>query len=166
MFVDLKGVGKIADPTMRAVLGAISGGEDKLTRVGKGLYVIHHWNFEFCVPEGALIKKTYSREESAAALAEMKAETWISEYGVCDSPEQFMEALGEKLEAREKRYVVSFVQMLRKEQPADGGWRWHKWGPYIGKKEPQYEYLYDEKEIDEVYTYHFYEVDKRHSTEP
>lgn len=31
-----------------------------------------------------------------------------------------------------------------------GGWRWHKWGEYIGKHNPQYEYLDHESGIDYV----------------
>ena len=31
-----------------------------------------------------------------------------------------------------------------------GGWRWHKWGEYIGKHNPQYEYLDHEYGIDYV----------------
>ena len=31
-----------------------------------------------------------------------------------------------------------------------GGWRWHKWGEYIGKHTPQYEYLDHENGIDYV----------------
>lgn len=31
-----------------------------------------------------------------------------------------------------------------------GGWRWHKWGEYIGKHTPQYEYLDHETGIDYV----------------
>lgn len=31
-----------------------------------------------------------------------------------------------------------------------GGWRWHKWGEYIGKHTPQYEYLDHESGIDYV----------------
>lgn len=34
-----------------------------------------------------------------------------------------------------------------------GGWRWHKWGEYIGVHEPQYEYLSYEKGIDYVLSY-------------
>lgn len=33
------------------------------------------------------------------------------------------------------------------------GWCWHKWGEYIGKHTPQYEYLSDEKGIDYVLTW-------------
>ena len=34
-----------------------------------------------------------------------------------------------------------------------GGWRWHKWGEYIGVHEPQHEYLSCEKGIDYVLSY-------------
>lgn len=34
-----------------------------------------------------------------------------------------------------------------------GGWRWHKWGEYIGLHEPQHEYLSYEKGIDYVLSY-------------
>ena len=34
-----------------------------------------------------------------------------------------------------------------------GGWRWHKWGEYIGVHEPQHEYLSYEKDIDYVLSY-------------
>jgi hypothetical protein len=47
--------------------------------------------------------------------------------------------------------------VIKANQSHEGGWRWHKWGEYIGKYEPQYEYLYDEPEIEKVYVYHIYE---------
>lgn len=80
-------------------------------------------------------------------------------YGVCDSPTQFMaHAIGQWLAASDRKFVVSFTCIRKAEQPEDGGWRWHKWGEYIGEKDPQYEYLYDEcPEITEVYVYHVYE---------
>ena len=34
-----------------------------------------------------------------------------------------------------------------------GGWRWHKWGEYIGVHEPRHEYLSCEKRIDYVLSY-------------
>ena len=44
-----------------------------------------------------------------------------------------------------------------------GGWRWRKWGPYIGVKTPTTEYLDDEPEIDSVLVYHLYEVSHAYS---
>ena len=40
-----------------------------------------------------------------------------------------------------------------------GGWRWHKWGPYVGKGEPTMEYLDDEDEFaDGIWVYHVFDV--------
>ena len=49
--------------------------------------------------------------------------------------------------------TVFVVEIRRDTQPKEGGWRWHKWGTYIGKHEPQHEYLYDEEGIDRVFTF-------------
>mgnify|MGYP000984510367 FL=1 len=41
-----------------------------------------------------------------------------------------------------------------------GGWRWHKWGEYLGNGTPTCEHLDDEDEFnDGVYVYHMYIVD-------
>lgn len=78
-------------------------------------------------------------------------------YGVCDSPEQLLEHLPHLAEDPEA-YMVAMVEIRRDRQSDRGGWRWHKWGPYIGTQNPQHEYLYDEKHIDSVFTYHVYRV--------
>lgn len=77
-------------------------------------------------------------------------------YGVCDSIENL---LGEEpvLEDSKREFVVTMTPVLRTNQEAEGGWRWHKWGMYIGYQDPQHEYLYDENEINLVYCYHIYE---------
>ena len=80
----------------------------------------------------------------------------VEAYGVCDTPEQLLEKCPE-LEESDRRFVVTVHHLRKEDEPAEGGWRWHKWGPYIGEHEPQCEYLYDEPEIEEVYVYHIYE---------
>lgn len=42
---------------------------------------------------------------------------------------------------------------MKEHEPPKDGWRWHKWGPYIGTQEPKAEYLYDEPTITLIYTY-------------
>lgn len=45
------------------------------------------------------------------------------------------------------------------DQPSEGGWRWHKWGPYVGDKHPEHEYLHDEgPEITQATCFHVYRV--------
>ena len=78
-------------------------------------------------------------------------------YGVSDDVEQILEYIPE-LENDSERTFVLFVTVVRRaDQESTGGWRWHKWGEYIGKHEPKHEYLYDEKDIDEVLCWHVYE---------
>lgn len=80
----------------------------------------------------------------------------ISPYGVCDNINQLLTACPE-LETSDRKFVIALTSVQRKKQSSEGGWRWHKWGPYIGKQNPQCEYLYDEPEIEEVFCYHIYE---------
>ena len=59
-----------------------------------------------------------------------------------------------------KNYVIGLSVVERKNQSSDGGWRWHKWGQYIGKYEPKCEYLYDEESIDYVYCFTILEIEE------
>lgn len=80
--------------------------------------------------------------------------TWFNDYGSCDSPEQFMEhEYGRLLTSSPHQFVVLFHYMTQEDY---GGRRWHKNGPHIGLKEPQYEHFADETEIKEIYSFHIY----------
>lgn len=82
-----------------------------------------------------------------------------SPYGVCDEAGQVLERYSEWLNDPERRFCISLTKITKSEEPSSGGWRWHKWGAYIGTKQPQYEYIYDEDDsIKEVYCYHIYEL--------
>lgn len=70
---------------------------------------------------------------------------------VADSPEAFIEKYHDILDQDERIFAVFFSPIVREEQDPSGGWRWHKWGEYLGEHEPQHEYLYDEEGIDRVY---------------
>jgi hypothetical protein len=78
------------------------------------------------------------------------------EFGVADSPEQVVSAYD--LANLPEKVFVSLVKITKADQPAEGGWRWHKWGPYIGVQKPRCEYIHDEPEITEVYTFHICEL--------
>lgn len=82
-------------------------------------------------------------------------------YGVCDTPQQFIHRYRNLLEKDERTFVVSFGHIAKDPSNAGegGGWRWHKWGGYIGDGCPQCEYLDDEEGFDDgVYVYHVYQV--------
>lgn len=115
-------------------------------RISKGAYLAGHWNVRDLVTGGT---RERWREDDTEWLN-------IIEYGVCDSPEQAMAYLN--LEDRPEPFFVSFVKIRKADQPHSGGWRWHKWGEYIGDHDPRHEYLHDEPDIDEVYTFTVHEM--------
>jgi hypothetical protein len=84
-------------------------------------------------------------------------EDTIESYGVADNIEQIKKRYKDQI-ASDAPIVISVTEMCKENQPADGGWRWHKWGEYIGTREPQCEYLYDEPEIDSVFVFHVYSI--------
>lgn len=79
-------------------------------------------------------------------------------YGVCDNPENFLEVYNKELDGSDRKFFVTLTPILKADQSEYGGWRWHKWGPYIGKHKPKHEYLYDEEEIDKIYIFSVFEV--------
>ena len=129
------------------ILAVLSGGRPEATRIGTGLYKVSHFNFGDMLPRGEW--------EDYANLSRFGEDACA--YGVCDSPEQFMAALGDRIAADPSQFVVSFTRVARSEQSPEVGWRWRKWGPYIGTQSPQCEYIHDEPEIAEVYCYHVFE---------
>lgn len=75
-------------------------------------------------------------------------------YGVADTIEQIKEYYREEIVDRENNYVLALtpVWQERENKGKGGGWRWHKWGEYIGKLNPKCEYL-DDEEFGEDFEY-------------
>jgi hypothetical protein len=76
-------------------------------------------------------------------------------YGVADNWEQVLQIKTWFTKIKKYKFILTFSKMRRENQEESGGWRYHKWGEYIGTQNPQHEYLYDDKHIDEVIIYHF-----------
>lgn len=86
-------------------------------------------------------------------------DTWT--YGVCDNASQVYAYLEEQGKlSDDSKYVVLLHPVLKKHEPARDGWRWHKWGPYIGEYEHCCEYLYDEEGIEGVLVFEVYTVEE------
>lgn len=83
-------------------------------------------------------------------------DTAVGPFGVCDDVEQLLAACPE-LEAAGREFVVTVTLIRKADEPSDGGWRWHKWGEYIGTQDPRCEYIHDELKIEEVLCFHIYE---------
>lgn len=139
---------KKPDPQMALILGIIGGGTSVIPeKIGEGMYQCNHWSIDqFGLP----LKDKYGGAPSL--------DYDISTYGVCDYPNQVVEKYP-ILKEHPAKFFISFVRIRRDEQSEDGGWRWHKWGDYIGTRKPQCEYIHDEPEIEEVYTFSIYELE-------
>lgn len=114
---------------------------------------------------GYYLSGSWNLEHSIRLPKSLKIETFPSNipdengsYGVCDSVEQFHEKVGRSLESSDRLFVVNFVEIRKDLQESEGGWRWHKWGEYIGEQTPTCEYIYDEPLITKVFTYQVLEV--------
>jgi hypothetical protein len=85
-------------------------------------------------------------------------------YGVCDNASQVLDYCEKSIKEREldkdKEYIIVLTPIFKSSQSSTGGWRWHKWGEYIGVQNPQYEYIFDEENIDLVYVFEVKETIK------
>ena len=147
MLIDIP-IGQPADPTLALVLGVVAktrGTANTIECLGPGLYKVAHWSFDHLIPPDRLKERYPDLGPGEDAL------------GVCDYPEQIVERLT-SLANPDRQFCAAFVRLDRKDESPSGGWRWHKWGTYIGDQDPQHEYLYYEKHIDTVWTYHVYEL--------
>ncbi len=84
-------------------------------------------------------------------------------YGVADDIEQIKEYYKEEVESPDKKYCLALTPVWQEKENKGkgGGWRWHKWGEYIGKLDSKCEYLDDEdfgEDFQYVITFTIYEV--------
>ena len=83
----------------------------------------------------------------------------VFSYGVADNIEQVVALYNNNEDGWFKgNHVIFCTKILKDPTEPCSGWRWHKWGSYIGTQNPQCEYLNDEPEIDEVIVFHIYKV--------
>ena len=68
-------------------------------------------------------------------------------YGVADNIQQILDYHKEEFIDSHEKYILFFTKIYQDKENAGkgGGWRWHKWGEYIGNLNPQCEYLDDEE---------------------
>ena len=86
-----------------------------------------------------------------------------AQYGVADSIEQIKEYFKEEIEDPNRKYFITATPVFqdKKNKGKGGGWRWHKWGEYIGKLDSKCEYLDDEdfgNDFKYIICFHLYEV--------
>jgi hypothetical protein len=140
------------DPTMQAILQAIGGMSNPTPReIIKGVYEIEHFSFDH-----AMGIRWEEFDDNYPKLTDAHGE-WFGCYGVCDNFEQVLTQCPEIIESKTP-YALSVTPIRKAESSPEGGWRWHKWGAYIGTQEPTTEYIYDEPVIEQVYCYHVHKI--------
>lgn len=172
MLVDVD-FSKLGATPILAALGYMDYTDDD--RVAVGVYG-NGWSLGQMLKEAGLLVNEYPFKpwsgekfpqvgDGPGEVTQIEAASWWDEYGkrpedfgVCDNWEQITSKWPE-ITSSERRFVVGLGKVSKSAQSPSGGWRWHKWGDYIGTKDPQHEYLYDEgPEIESIYTFHIYEV--------
>jgi len=138
------------DVGLGLILGVISQGKTAFRKHAPGIYEIAHWSADQNLRAGQALVDHWPTSSTGLDL--------VDPYGVCDSPEQAMEYLRPLTEEPDRHFVLTLVKIEKSAESPQGGWRWRKWGIYIGTQEPQCEYLYDEPVIECVYTFHLSEV--------
>jgi len=91
------------------------------------------------------------------------SENWVHQYGIADNIEQIKEFYKAQIEDPKDKFCIAVTPVFQDKanKGKGGGWRWHKWGIYIGKLEPQCEYLDDEEFGDDfqyVLCFHLYYI--------
>jgi hypothetical protein len=174
MLVDLPGDGIALwvrdDPLIRI----LSEGRES-QRIAEGVY-LSHFNFSLELKAAHLLVSEYPfspwmnpdttphdggkrHEDTEKFIVETVMDpNTPDDFGVCDHWTQITEKWPVIVDDYEHRYIIALVEIRRDDQEASGGWRWHKWGTYLGTQNPTHEYLYDDTHIDVVYTYHIYEI--------
>lgn len=160
MLVDLPGGWK--DPTnhefvyhLRNALGQ-SGTEAPL-RVYRGVYLAHiNFNHEI----GHLIKNDWPSFTGGTDWTDFdyRNDDLFNSYGVVD---HWTQLPLKRLDGDDRPLLVFLGRHAKADQSPRGGWRWHKWGPYLGVFREQaaaHEYLYDTPDVVEVWSYQVVEL--------
>lgn len=135
--------------------------DEKLMKYGVGIYECNFdFNFsheEFMEFEGEC---SISLEQGYRVFAPTYHK---AQYGVADSVDQIKEYFKEEIEDPNRKFFITMTPVFQDKENKGkfGGWRWHKWGEYIGELNPQCEYLDDEDfgdDFEYVICFHLYEV--------
>lgn len=130
----------------------------------KGIYYSTGGNFHLDLPDTShKLVDAYPRFTYMGNVHDDKISPCVgclTSYGVADNIEQVKERYSNVISNPDVQVCIALMPIFKSHEPEDGGWRWHKWGEYIGTQNPQCEYLYDEPDIDVVLCFHVYVVEE------
>jgi len=141
---------------------------DHILQESTGVYLVSSLNFEYTIQDNTTnelldhgygmfnpITGEYTADRDKTLQMMKDGIKLFVGYGVCDNYDQVLQKYP-FIESTDNKYVLVMSPIFKKHQPEDGGWRWHKWGDYIGTHDIQHEYLYDEEGIEHVFLFHLY----------
>lgn len=132
------------DPVLSMINIALGQGGETI-EIEPGIYICPHFN---------LGNDILNKKEDYFDFEDFS----LSPYGVCDNIEQVKNRYANWLNKTDFDFCISFTPVEASSQPHDGGWRWSKWGEYIGTQNSCREYLHDEPEIELIYCFHIYRL--------
>ena len=137
------------DPHVLAVIKELGLTTQQNSELKPGIYQVDDFNAP------SFIRKNFNEYPDLKEFEEF--DFWAS-YGVCDSVENLLE-VAPWIEESSRKFLVLLNEVQRDQSNlgSGGGWRWHKWGPYIGTQDPQCEHLDDEPLIERIYCFQIYE---------
>lgn len=143
---------------LTSLLSAVNGNDTSIKRLEKGVYEIGHHNFEHVLGFHNSYEYNYPSLRYVENNNDSCGSNTFSSYGVCDNWQQVVQTCANLSEDDTNCYVMSVTPVRRSQQEETGGWRWRKWGPYIGTQIPTTEYLYDEPEIELIYCFKIIQI--------
>jgi len=99
----------------------------------------YQWKHEFPGIADRLLK----RPRKAGIVYGSGSNISIHAYGMCDNSEQIMNILG---------------KVFREHEPERDGFRFEKWGPYVGTRKLTRDYLYQCTDIEYICVWHIYQI--------
>lgn len=140
------------DHGILAMIARMNGRSSEMKRIQQGIYEIGHFGSSDW-PNSKEFE--HYPDLDIVGLAGI----WRNSYGVCDSVDDILELYADIIKDPERQFCITLTEIVRDQsnRGKGGGWRWHKWGPYIGKMVPTMEYLDDEPLIERVFVFHIYE---------
>lgn len=122
-------------------------------RVMEGIYEIGHYGSSSFMSDWDHYPENLGGENDA------EGDRWLGPYGVCDDVANLVQVYRYAVNHPTRQFVFTMKKVKRdlNNKGLGGGWRWHKWGEYIGHYTPTTEYLDDEPLIEMVYCFHVFE---------
>ena len=115
---------------------------------------IYQSSFAFNFPKDEFLENLDDCNYNESKLKEGKSAIqlyakgkYVPQYGVADNIEQIKQFYKKQIKSKTEKFAISVTPVYqdKEHKGKGGGWRWHKWGQYIGKLDPQCEYLDDEE---------------------